>query len=207
MKVILYNGSFNPKGCTNTALEEVAKVLQKEGIETEILCIGSKPIRDCIACGGCAGKGKCVFNDDVANEWIEKAKTADGFVFGSPVYYAHASGRLLAVMDRMFYAGKENFKNKPACAITVARRAGTTNSYDDINKYFGINNMPQVSSSYWNMVFGRVPEDIKHDEEGLQTMRNLALNMAWLLKSIEAGKKAGLLPPQQETTYHTNFVR
>lgn len=207
MKVILFNGSYDKNGCTNAALTEISRTLNEEGIETEILHIGSNPIRDCIACGGCAETYHCAFNDDVANSWIDKAKEADGFIFGTPVYYAHASGRLMSVMDRMFYAGSSAFRFKPAAAISVARRAGTTNAYDDINKYFGINHMPQVSSSYWNLVFGKTPEEVLEDKEGLQTMRNLGKNMAWLLKCIESGKNQGINAPTLENVVRTNFIR
>ncbi len=207
MKVLLFNGSPCKMGCTFTALSEIASVLNEEGIETEILQIGNKPIQDCIACGGCEETGKCVFSDDPANEWIEKAKSADGFVFGTPVYYAHPSGRILSVMDRMFYAGGENFAHKPAAVIASARRAGTTASLDAIGKYLGITEMPVVSSTYWNMVHGRTPEDVKKDLEGMQTMRNIGKNMAWMLKCIEAGKREGIVAPQTEHSARTNFIR
>ena len=207
MKVLLFNGSPRKMGCTFTALSEIANVLNEEGIETEILQIGNKPIQDCIACGGCEETGKCVFSDDTANEWIEKAKSADGFVFGTPVYYAHPSGRILSVMDRMFYAGGENFAHKPAAVIASARRAGTTASLDAIGKYLGISEMPVVSSTYWNMVHGSAPEDVKKDLEGMQTMRNIGKNMAWMLKCIEAGKREGITAPQTEHSARTNFIR
>lgn len=207
MKVLLFNGSPRANGCTYTALSEIAKYLNGENVETEILQLGAKPVQDCISCGGCKGKGKCVFGDDPVNEWIEKAKTADGFVFGTPVYYAHPTGRVLSALDRMFYAGGENFVHKPAAAISSGRRAGTTLSVDVLSKYFGIKQMPVISSSYWNMVHGNSPEEIARDIEGLQTMRNLAKNMAWILKCIEAGKNQGLNPPQNETSVRTNFIR
>lgn len=207
MKVLLFNGSCRANGCTFTALSAVAEVLDAEGIETEILQIGNKPIRDCIGCGGCTGKGKCVFADDVANEWIEKAAAADGFVFGSPVYFAHADGRLLSVLDRVFYAGGSAFEHKPASVVVSARRAGTTASLDDLTKYLTIRQMPVVSSTYWNMVHGAKPEDVLKDEEGMQTMRNLAKNMAWLLKCIHAGKQAGIEPPKADKSHRTNFIR
>ena len=211
MKVLLFNGSSNRQGCTYTALKEVADTLNQEGIETEIIQVGSKGIRDCIGCGGCRNMtdGKCVFNDDIVNEVIDKAKDADGFIFGSPVYYAHPSGRILSFMDRLFYAGGANFAFKPAAAIVSARRAGTTASLDTMTKHFTINNMPVVSSNYWPMVHGgqNKPDDVKQDLEGLQIMRNLGRNMAWLLKCIELGKNNGLNHPQLEEKIWTNFVR
>lgn len=207
MKVLLINGSPRPAGCTFTALSEIAKVLNGEGIQTEILQIGAKPVQDCIACGGCKNTGKCVFKDDPVNEWIEKAKGADGFVFGTPVYYAHPSGRILSALDRMFYAGGKCFEQKPAAVIASARRAGTTVSVDTLQKYLGIKQMPVVTSSYWNMVHGNTPEQVLQDSEGMQTMRNLAKNMAWILKCIEAGKAAGIDKPDNITDVRTNFIR
>ncbi len=207
MKVLLFNGSHRAGGCTFTALSEIEKVLRAEGIETEIFQIGTKPVRDCIACGGCKGKGKCVFSDDMANEFIEKAASADAFVFGTPVYYAHPNGRVLSALDRIFYAGKSNFTFKPAAFIASGRRAGTTASIDALSKYAGITQMPIISSSYWNMVHGNTPEEVMQDAEGMQTMRNIGRNMAWLLKCIEAGKKAGISVPESETGAKTNFIR
>lgn len=206
MKVLLINGSTRKNGCTYTALTEVAAALDGDGIETEILQTGNVPIRDCAACGGCVGRGKCVYNDDIVNEWIEKAKEVDGFVFGAPVYFAHSSAQIQALMDRMFYAGGSNFMHKPAAAVISARRAGTTASLDIISKYFGIRQMPVVSSTYWNMVHGSTPEDVKKDLEGMQTMRNLGHNMAWILKCIEAGKNQGIYAPKAETGAKTNFI-
>ncbi len=208
MKVLLLNGSSNPKGCTYTALCEIASVLNQEGIETEIFQSGNKPIRDCIGCGACKKtENSCVFDDDLVNSFIAKAKEADGFIFGSPVYYAHPSGRILSILDRAFFAGKKNFEFKPAAAIVSARRAGTTASIDAITKHLTINNMPVVSSNYWNMVHGNTPEEVKQDKEGLQILRILGKNMAWLLKSIEAGKHAGIQIPQNEEKIWTNFIR
>ena len=207
MKVLLVNGSPRAAGCTFTALSEVAKTLQEEGIETEIFSLGAKPVQDCIACMQCRhGGGKCVF-DDVANELIEKAKGADGFVFGSPVYYAHPTGRLQSVLDRAFYAGGYAFAGKPGASVVSARRGGTAASFDVINKYFGITQMPVVSSSYWNMVYGKTPDEVRQDEEGLQTMRNIGHNMAYLLKCMQAGKEQGILPPQNNVSVRTNFIR
>lgn len=209
MKVLLFNGSTRQNGCVFTALSEIAAVLNQEGIDTEILQMGAHPVHDCMGCNYCQGKGqgKCVFNDDIANTLIEKAKDADGFIFGSPVYYAHPTGQIQAILDRVFYAGAGNFMYKPGAAIVTARRAGTTASLDVLNKYFTDACMPVISSTYWNMAHGNTPEQIKKDEEGLQTMRNLGRNMAWLLKSIEAGKKAGLKTPKPETAAWTNFIR
>lgn len=206
MKVLLVNGSPRAAGCTNTALEEVAKTLGEAGIETEIFWLGAKPVQDCIACGKCRELRKCVF-DDVVNTLIEKAKTADGFVFGSPVYYAHPSGRVQSALDRAFYAGKYAFAGKPGAAVVSARRGGTAASFDVINKYFGISSMPVVSSTYWNMVYGNTPDEVRRDEEGMQTMRNLGRNMAYLLKCLEAGKAAGIEMPMQEGAFKTNFIR
>ncbi len=208
MKVLLINGSNKKNGCTFTALNEVAIVLNKENIETEIIQLGNTAIRDCIGCGFCRkNDGKCVFNDDIVNEVIEKAKNADGFVFGSPVYYAHPSGRLLSFLDRLFYAGSSAFAFKPGAAVVSARRAGTTASIDVITKHFTINKMPVISSNYWNMVHGNTPEEVMQDEEGLQIMRTLGENMAWILKCIEAGKKAGIERHVTEPKIMTNFIR
>ena len=206
MKVMLLNGSVRAKGCTYTALCEMAKVFSEEGIDSEIFQIGAEPIRDCVSCGGCKGRGKCVF-DDIVNEFISEAKECDAFVFGSPVYFAHPDGRIQCLLDRAFYAGRYAFEHKPACSVVSARRAGTTASFDVLNKYAAISQMPIVTSTYWNMVHGSSPEDVAKDEEGLQTMRNLARNMAWVLKCIEAGKKQGVNAPENEHGTYTNFIR
>lgn len=205
MKVLLINGSPNAKGCTFTALSEAAKVLQECGIETEIAQIGNKAVRGCIGCGGCKEKKRCVFQDDITNEMIEKMEKADGLIIGSPVYFASPNGNLISMLDRFFYAGN-CFAHKPAAAVVSARRAGTTATLDDLNKYFSIRQMPVVSSTYWNMVHGNCPEDVMKDEEGLQTMRNLGRNMAWMLKCIESGKENGILPPAAESGCRTNFI-
>ncbi len=208
MKVLLVNGAPHEKGCTFTALCEVEKALQKEGIETEIFWLGNKPVRGCIGCGGCRKNGgTCVFDDDVTNELIEKAKSADGFVFGSAVHYAAPSGTICAVMDRAFFAGSGNFKFKPAASVLSCRRGGATAAFEVLNKYYTISSMPVVSSSYWNMVHGAKAEDVLKDEEGLQTMRNLGKNMAWLLKCIENGKANSINKPELEAGYRTNFIR
>ena len=207
MKVLLLNGSTRKNGCTYLALSEVAKALNAEGVETEIVQMGGGAVRDCIGCNGCAGKGRCVFCDDLVNEIIAKAKEADGFVFGSPVYYAHPSGQVLSLLDRLFYAGGGAFAHKPGAAVVTARRAGTTASLDVLNKYMTDAQMPVVTSTYWNMVFGPAPELVAQDKEGLQTMRNLGRNMAWLLKCIQAGAQQGVAPPAVETDHWTNFNR
>ena len=206
MKVLPVNGSSRKEGCTGAGLREVVRALQKEGIETEGFFIGNKPLPDCTACHRCRELGRCVF-DDIVNEFVEKAKVADGFVFGSPVYFAHPSGRLLAFMDRAFYSGGGAFAFKPVAAVLSARRAGTTASFDVRNKYFTICSMPVVSSTYWNMVHGNTPEEVRQDAEGMQTMRNLARNLLWMVQCIQAGKAAGLQPPQAESEARTNFIR
>lgn len=205
MKVLLVNGSSRSNGCTNEALKEAARALQEEGIETEMIFIGNEALPDCIACGKCRQTGSCVFHDAV-NEFVEKAKTADGFIFGSPVYYAHPSGRLLSFLDRAFYSGGKYFSFKPAAAVLSARRAGTTASFDVINKYFTICSMPVVSSTYWNHVYGTQPGEVKEDKEGLMTMYNIGKNMAWMLKCIELGRANGLEHPGNEKVM-TNFTR
>lgn len=205
MKVLLVNGSSRENGCTNAALQEAARALREEGIEAEFLFIGNAPLPDCIACRKCRETGECVFRD-VANQLAEKAEHCDGFIFGSPVYYAHPSARLLTVMDRAFYSGGRNFAFKPAAAVLSARRAGTTASFDVINKYFTINSMPVVSSTYWNHVYGAQPGEVPEDKEGLATMYNLGKNMAWLLRCIQAGKQQGINVPHNEKVL-TNFTR
>ncbi|MSS01757.1 flavodoxin family protein [Floccifex porci] len=205
MKVLLVNGSSRENGCTSMALKEIKKSLEEEGIETEVIFIGNEPLADCLACRKCKSTGECIMNDCV-NEFVHKAKVADGFVFGSPVYYAHPSGRLLTFLDRAFYSNANAFKYKPAACVLSARRAGTTASFDVINKYFSISSMPIVSSTYWNHVYGSQPEDVLEDKEGLMTMYNLGKNMAWLLKCIELGKDNGIDHPENQKVL-TNFVR
>lgn len=206
MKVLLVNGSPNERGCTYTALCEVAKTLKEDGVDSEIFWIGIKPLSGCLGCGGCRKTGKCVFNDSVC-EFTEKAKDADGFVFGSPVHYAAASGALTSFMDRVFFSSSRQFYMKPAAAVVSARRAGTTAALDQIHKYFYLAQMPIVPSKYWNMVHGSTPEQVLEDAEGMQNMRYLARNMAFLLKCLEAGKVANVPLPQQETRVSTNFIR
>lgn len=209
MKVLMLNGSTRVDGCTHRALAEVAASLSQEGIESEILQMGARSVRDCagLGCGKCAGVGRCVFGGDAVNELIEQAEEADGFVFGTPVYYAHPSGQLLAVLDRAFYAGGAAFAGKPGAAVASARRAGTTTALDAVCKHFSDAEMPVVSSTYWNMVHGTSPDEVEADVEGLQTMRNLGRRMAWLLKCIEAGRAAGIEEPQAERSAWTSFVR
>lgn len=207
MKVLLINGSSR-KECTYTALSKVAESLNEEGIETEIINLGGTPVRDCIGCNMCAknGNARCVFNDDVVNTIIEKAEESDGFILGTPVYYAHPSGRILSVLDRAFYAGKKAFEFKPGASIISARRGGTVASFDVLNKYFTINQMPIVSSTYWNNVHGNNKEEVLQDLEGMQTMYNLGKNMAWILKCIESGKQNNINKPVNKTV-KTNFIR
>ena len=205
MKVLLINGSQHEKGCTYTALSEVAKALNANGVETEIYQLGQKQISGCKGCWACKKLKKCVIDDGV-NEFVEKAAEFDGYVFGSPVYYASASGALVSFMDRVFYSGGKNLAYKPAAAVVSCRRAGASTTFDVINKYFTINNMQIVGSNYWNEVHGNTAEEVLQDEEGLQTMRMLGNNMAWLLKCIELGKEAGLAP-ERERKIMTNFIR
>lgn len=206
MRIILVNGSPNKKGCTYTALEEVAKTLKLEGVETEIFQLGKKPISGCIACSSCAKLKRCAISDRV-NEFLDAAENADGFIFGSPVHYASAGGAIISFMDRVFYAGSAAFYLKPAAAVVSARRGGTTAAFDQLNKYFTISQMPVISSQYWNMVHGSSPEDVNKDLEGLQIMRTLGRNMAWFLKCKEAAIKAGVPFPVQEERVRTNFIR
>ncbi len=206
MKVMLFNGSPHEKGCTYTALQEVAKELEAQGIETEIFHVGKEPVAGCRACGACARMGRCVINDRV-NEFVEKMEKADGLVIGSPVYYAAASGQATAFLDRAFYCKGRTYAYKPGAAIVSCRRGGASAAFDQLNKYFTISNMPVVSSQYWNQVHGNTPEEVLQDGEGLQTMRTLGRNMAWLLKSIQAGREAGLPLPEKEARISTNFIR
>ncbi len=206
MKVLLINGSPRAYGCTYTALSEVATQLQKHGIETQIFQIGNQPIRSCIACGRCTSTGHCVFEEDGVNECIDLISQADGVVIGAPVHYASAAGACSAFLDRVFYA-KNSFAFKPGAAVVSCRRGGASATFDQLNKYFTISSMPVVSSQYWNSVHGNTPEQVKQDLEGLQTMRTLADNMAWLLHCIEAGKQAGIPYPTPERRISTSFIR
>ena len=206
MKVILVNGSPKKDGCTYTALCEIEKALNENGVDTEIFYIGKENINGCMACGGCKSGNGCVQGEKVS-EFLKLAKEADGFVFGSPVHYAAASGILTSFMDRAFFAGSSIMRYKPAAAIVSARRAGTTAAIDQITKYLLFNNMPVVSANYWAMVHGACPEDVKKDEEGIQIMRTLGNNMAWLLKCIKAGEEKGISHPVPEEKIKTNFIR
>lgn len=211
MKVLLVNGSPNKEGCTYTALSEVAKSLNSEGIDTEIFWIGNKPVGGCIACRKCAEIKKCIFNDPV-NEFRVKANEADGFIFGTAVHYASATGNITGFMDRLFYSemlGNNNkaLRMKPAAVICSARRAGTTATFDQLMKYLTIQEMPVVSSCYWNMVHGHTPEEALQDKEGMHIMKVLGKNMAYLLRCQEAGRNAGIELPHQEPKPFTNFIR
>lgn len=205
MKVILINGSPNAKGCTYTALEEVSKTLKSEGIETEIIHVGHKDIRGCIGCRQCKTKGKCVFND-IVNDIAPKFKECDGIVIGSPVYFASANGTLVSFIDRLFYSMTADKTMKVVAAVVSCRRGGNSATFDELNKYFTISQMPIASSQYWNMVHGNSPEEVQQDLEGLQTMRTLGKNMAFLIKSIQLGKKEFGLPEKEEHKF-TNFIR
>ena len=206
MKVVMINSSPHEYGCTYTALNEIAQELSKQGVESEILHIGKEAIHACTACGQCRKLGKCVF-DDAVNRYAGKLAEADGLIFGTPVYYAGISGQLKCFMDRTFFSGSRKLAYKPAAAVVSARRGGCTATFDDVTKYFTINNMPVVSSQYWNQVHGFTPDDVRKDEEGLQIMRTLARNMAWLLKCIECGKANGINLPEREPGVSTNFIR
>lgn len=205
MKVVLINGSPHKNGTTFRALSEVACSLNENGIDTEIITVGDQDVSGCSVCCVCTKLGKCVKND-IVNVLIEKIEGSDGVVVGSPVYYASLNGTLKAILDRVFFA-KKSFAYKPAAAVAVARRAGTTATLDIINKYFMINNMPVVSSQYWNMVFGSNAKQAEEDKEGLQTMRTLGANLAWIIKCINAGKKMGVEIPKIEDKIKTNFIR
>ncbi|MDE7409498.1 MAG: flavodoxin family protein [Muribaculaceae bacterium] len=203
MKVLVINGSPHPKGCTDRALREVEQTLNACGIETERVNVGTKDVRGCIGCGFCREHGRCVFND-LVNETAPKFAEADGLLVGSPVYYAGANGQLLAFLDRLFYSTSGVFSKtmKVGAAVVSSRRAGSTSAFDEINKYFTICSMPVVSSTYWNEVHGFTAEDVEADLEGLQTMRNLGRNMAFLIKAIVAAKAE---IPEQERGAFTNF--
>ena len=206
MKVLLINGSPNERGCTYTALAEAQKVFEKNGIETEIVYLGKKPIAGCVACGICRKAGYCVY-DDTVNEVIDQLDDIDGLIVGSPVYYAGVSGQITSFLDRLFFAASAKMKGKPAASIVSCRRGGASAAFEIINKYFMMTNMPVVTSQYWNQVHGNTPEEVLQDEEGLQTVRVLAQNMIWLMRSIEAGKAAGVEYPEYEPKIRTNFIR
>ena len=202
-KVLLINGSPKANGCTATALQEMIRVFEEEGLETELVQIGNRDIRGCVSCGGCSKTGKCVFQDAV-NEIAPKFEAADGLVVGSPVYYASPNGTVLALMDRLFYSSHFPKRMKVGAAVVSARRGGNTASFDALNKYFTISGMPVASGTYWNQVHGFTAEDVMKDQEGLQTMRNLARNMSFLIRAIaDAKEKYGL--PEEERKYFTSF--
>lgn len=206
MNVLMINGSPHEKGCTYTALNEIAGELDKNGVSSEILWLGTEPIQGCIGCGGCfKGGDRCVFGG-IVNVALDKAETADGFVFGSPVHYAAASGAITSFLDRFFFAGPK-FAGRPGCAIVSARRGGSSAAFDQLNKYFTISGMPVVSSQYWNGVHGSNPDEVRRDLEGMQVMRTLGRNMAWLLKCIKAGRDTGIEYPVHEDRVATNFIR
>lgn len=210
MKVLLVNGSPNKNGCTNAALSIAGEALRKEGIETDVFWIGNKPLTGCLGCGYCAKHGKCYYDDRV-NEFLAAAKDYDGFIFGAPVHFASAAASMSAFMDRSFFvdhcADLKLFELKPGAVVVSARRAGTTATIDQLNKYLLYAQMPVVSSRYWNMVHGKTPEEVMQDEEGVQIMRVLGKNMAWLLKSIDAGRREGLQEPEKEERIGTNYIR
>ena len=206
MKVLMLNGSSHINGTTMAALTEVGKALEEDGIEYEIFQIGGGPVADCLGCGQCTENG-CIFSDDAVNAFVAKAKEADGYIFGTPVYYAHPSGRIQSFLDRVFYSSGKHFAHKPGASVAVARRGGTATTFDVLNKYFGITQMITVGSTYWTQVHGRNAEDAAKDLEGMQTMRNLGHNMAWVLKCLEAGKEKGLVPPTADRSNQTNFIR
>lgn len=213
MKVILVNGSPHEKGCTYTALAEVQKTLEENGIQTEMFWLGSKAVAGCIGCNQCLKVNKdqeainrC-FIDDKVNEFLYKVEKTDGFVFGTPVHFASASGQLTSFLDRAFYGRGKLFSNKVCATVVSCRRGGATATFDQINKYALMSNMFVVGSNYWNQVHGTNPEEVKQDLEGIQTMQNIAKNMAYILKCIEAGKNAGVAKPHYDAKIKTNFIR
>ena len=205
-KILLINGSPNEKGCTYTALSELSSQLEKNGVETELLYLGTKPISGCTACRACGGLGKCVIEDAV-NDIGGRLSEFDGIVMGSPVYYGGPSGQLCAFLDRLFYAYGGKMAGKLAAAVVSCRRGGATAAFDRLNKYPAMNNMLIVGSQYWNQIHGSNAAQAKEDAEGLQTMRVLGENMAWLLRCIEAGRASGVQPPVYEKRIATNFIR
>lgn len=204
-KILLINGSPNEYGCTYTALKEIADTLSANDVESDLLYLGKKPIADCIACGSCKEKGRCIFDDPV-NAVLDRLDEYDGIVAGSPVYYAGPTGQLCSFLDRLFYCSESRMAGKLAAAVVSCRRGGASAAFDRLNKYFTISNMHVVGSQYWNQVHGFTPEDVRKDEEGLQTMRTLAQNMAWLLNNLQAGKENGLEFPQYEKRLRTHFI-
>lgn len=204
MKVLLINGSPKRDGNTFIALSEVASALQSDGVGTEIVSIGRKAIQGCIACNKCAELGRCIFQDELYNSIREKLKDADGLIVGSPVYYAGPNGSLCALLDRLFYSCSQYLEYKPAASVAVCRRGGASATFDRLNKYFTISNMPVVASQYWNSVHGLHPDEARQDAEGLQIMRTLGRNMAWMLKNLKGGNEP---VPVSEARQMTNFIR
>ncbi len=207
MKVLMINGSPHQHGCTDAALQIIAQELARQGVDSEIVWLGTGAVHSCMGCNYCHQNGKCVFDDDIVNQVAEKAKTADGFIFGSPVHYASPAGSMIAFMDRLFWSAGKYMKFKPAASIVSARRAGTTAAYDVLNKYIGISSMIQVPATYWNMVHGSCAEEVAKDEEGVTIMQAIASNMAWLLKLLESAKGTDLEQPQIIKKARTNFIR
>lgn len=204
MKILLINGSPKRQGNTFLALSEIAAALAKEGVESQIISIGSKAVQGCIACNKCSELGRCVFQDELYNTVRDELKNCDGLIIGSPVYYAGPNGSLCALLDRIFYSCGDLLEYKPGASVAVCRRGGASATFDRLNKYFTITNMPLVPSQYWNIIHGLLPGEASQDAEGLQTMRTLARNMAWLLKMT---KEAGHQPPEPEQFEMTNFIR
>jgi multimeric flavodoxin WrbA len=202
-KVLLVNGSPRPEGCTYTALAEVAGALERNGVATQIFHIGSGPVYGCTSCGACTELKRCILDEDVVNELLALMQQADGVVVGTPVYYAGPNGALCAILDRVFYAAQGSLAHKPAAAVVNCRRGGASAAFDRLNKYFTISRMPVVSSQYWNSTHGFTPDDVRRDLEGLQTMRTLGDNMAWVLKSLD---QAGIEPPEKEPWTPTHFI-
>jgi len=207
MKVLLLNGSPNAKGCTYTGLLEIANELNQKGIETEIIQIGKKPIIGCTACGGCRQTQRCAFNEDGVNDFLDKVSGVDGVVFGTPVHYAGVSGAVKSFMDRAFFTNAALFRGKPGAIIASCRRGGASAALDGLHKYLAYAEMPIVSGRYWNMIHGNTPEQVAQDLEGMENLRFLGRNMAWLLRCIEAGVAAGIEMPEYETKTWTNFIR
>ncbi len=203
-KVLLINGSPHANGCTAVALQEMISVFREEGIDTELIHVGNKAVRGCIACGSCERLGKCVFNDDLVNETARKFEEADGLVVGSPVYYGSPNGTVLSFLDRLFYSTSFSKHLKVGAAVVSCRRGGNTASFDVLNKYFSISSMPVATSTYWNQIHGFTAEDARKDLEGLQTMRNLARNMAFMIRAITAEKERSGLPPVEGDAF-TSF--
>lgn len=207
MKVLMINGSTHENGTTSAALKIIAEELKAQGVESEIVCLGTAAVHTCMGCGSCQKTGKCVFGDDPVNAIGEKVKEADGYIFAAPVHYASPSGAIIALMDRLFYAYGKYMKFKPAASVVAARRAGTTASFDVLNKYVQINSMITVPSTYWNMIHGSNAEEAKRDEEGVSVMRAVASNMAWLLKLLQNAKGTELERPVIIPKAKTNFIR